>query len=218
MRAWAGPSALALAAALFVVGANAAPGEPSAADAARNGGPADGVVRELIAEAATAQVKTIDPTWQEQQRDCAGLVRFAYRSAFARLRADGKTPALFLDDRGRAVDFADAETLVTRSFVQLGRGADARRALRSGDLLAFRSERGDGEVVWHLMLAVVPAPGVAARVVYHPGEPGARVRTGELAALERDAPLEWRPTPDNPSFLGFFRFRQFARPLPGGPS
>lgn len=179
----------------------------------------DGVVRQLIAEVATAQVKAIDATWQEAQRDCAGLVRFSFRSAFARLQKDGKAPPLFLDHHGRRVDFADAETLVTRSFVPLGRGDQARHALRSGDLLAFRSEHADGEVVWHLMLAVVPAPGTEARVVYHPGEPGARVRTGTLAALERDAPLEWRPTPDNPAFLGFFRFREFsARTLPGGPS
>lgn len=181
-------------------------------------GARDGVLRQLIAEVATAQVKAIDPAWQEAQRDCAGLVRFSYRSAFARLARDGKAPPLFLDQRGRAVDFADAETLVTRSFVPLGRGDEARRALRSGDVLAFRSERADGEVVWHLMLAVVPAPGTGARVVYHPGEAGARVRTGALAALEREAPLEWRPTPSNPSFLGFFRYRDFARPLAGGPS
>ncbi|MCC7075373.1 MAG: DUF1175 family protein [Deltaproteobacteria bacterium] len=177
-----------------------------------------GVVRQLIAEVATAQVKSIDPSWQEAQRDCAGLVRFAYRSAVARLSKDGTAPALFVDQRGRAVDFADAETLITRNFLPLGRGDEARRALRSGDLLAFRSERADGEVVWHLMLAVVPAPGTGARVVYHPGEPGARVRTGALAALEREAPLEWRPTPNNPSFLGFFRYRDFARLPVGGPS
>ncbi|OGQ26374.1 MAG: hypothetical protein A2138_19720 [Deltaproteobacteria bacterium RBG_16_71_12] len=203
---------LLLAAALVSGAALAAPDGPN------DDLPQDGVVRQLIAEAATAQVKAIDPTWQEAQRDCAGLVRFAYRSAFARLRADGKAPPLFTDHHGRKVDFADAETLVTRSFTPLGRGDEARRALRSGDLLAFSGERADGEVVWHLMLAVVPAPGTEARVVYHPGEAGARVRTGTLAALEHDAPFEWRPTPENPSFLGFFRFRDFARPLPGGPS
>lgn len=186
--------------------------------AARAESPSDDVLRQLIAEVATAQVKSIDPTWNEAQRDCAGLVRFAYRTAYARLRTAERARPLFLDDHGRPTDFADAETLVTRSFVPLGRGDDARRALRSGDLLAFRAERGDGEVVWHLMLTVVPAPGTEARVVYHPGEPGARVRTGTLAALAREAPLEWRPSPDNPAFLGFFRFRDFVSPAAGGPS
>lgn len=171
--------------------------------------PGDALLRQLIAETAAAQVKRVDPAWQEAQRDCAGLVRFAYRAAFARLRPATKGVPLFVDHRGQPADFADAEALVTKSFMPLGRGDDARRALRSGDLLAFRSERGEGEVVWHLMLVVVPAPGTEARVVYHPGEPGARVRTGTLAALLREAPLEWRPTPENIDFLGFFRFRAF---------
>lgn len=178
-------------------------GEPGAAGD-------DTLLRQLIAETAAMQVKAIDPAWQEAQRDCAGLVRFAYKSAFAKLRPAQARAPLFLDHQGRPADFADAEALVTRSFVPLGRGDDARRALRSGDLLAFRSERGEGEVVWHLMLALVPAPGTEARVIYHPGEVGARVRTGALLALERDAPREWRPLPDNPEFLGFFRYRPFT--------
>ena len=190
----------------------------TAAVSARAEEASDSLLRQVIAETAAAQVRRIDPSWSEGQRDCAGLVRFAYRTAYARLRPQGRARPLFQDERGRAADFADAETLVTRNFVPLGRDDDARRALRSGDVLAFRSERGDGEVVWHLMLAVVPAPGTEARVVYHPGEPGARVRTGSLAALTREAPLEWRPTVDNPSFLGFFRFRDFAPSTNGGPS
>lgn len=179
---------------------------------------ADSLMRQVIAETAAAQVKRIDPGWQEGQRDCAGLVRFAYRSAFAKLRPRQHDVPLFLDHRGAPADFADAETLVTQSFVPLGRNDEARRALRSGDLLAFRSERGDGEVAWHLMLVVVPAPGTEARVVYHPGEPGARVRTGALTALSQDAPLEWRPLPENPAFLGFFRFRAFHPSTNGGPT
>jgi uncharacterized protein YfaT (DUF1175 family) len=170
----------------------------------------DALVRQRIAEVALAQLAQLDPAWSEAQRDCAGLVRFAYRSAFATLRPAARGDALFLDDHGRPSAFADAETLVTKSFVPLGRGDDARHALRSGDVLAFRAERADGEVVWHLMLAVVPEPGVEARLVYHPGEPGAALRTGTLAALLRDAPLEWRPSVDNPAFLGFFRYRGFV--------
>lgn len=170
----------------------------------------DALLRQLIAETAAQQVKSIDPSWQEAQRDCAGLVRFAYKSAFTRLRPAQTRAPLFLDHQGRPADFADAEALITRSFVPLGRGDEARRALKNGDVLAFRSERGEGEVVWHLMLALVPAPGTEARVIYHPGEAGARVRTGALSALEREAPREWRPLPDNPEFLGFFRYRPFT--------
>ena len=208
MRAARTPQLLAVMAGLAATAALASPAEAPGGD----------VVRQLIAEVAIAQVRSIDPAWNEAQRDCAGLVRFAYRTAFTRLRAGARNRPLFIDDYNRPADFADAETLVTRSFVPLGRGDDARHALRSGDLLAFRAERADGEVVWHLMLAVLPAPGTEARVVYHPGEPGARVRTGTLAALAREAPLEWRPSPENPAFLGYFRFRDFAPPAPGGPT
>lgn len=180
--------------------------------------PEDGLLRQVIAEVAAAQVKALDPSWQEAQRDCAGLVRFSYRTAFTRLRPETRGQPLFRDDRGRPADFADAEALVTRSFVPLGRGDDARRALRSGDVLAFRSLRGEDDVVWHLMMVLVPAPGTEARVIYHPGEPGSRVRTGTLASLTREAPLEWRPVPENPDFLGFYRFHAFVSSKTGGPS
>ena len=46
-------------------------------------------------------------------------------------------------------------------------------------------------------------------VVYHPGEKDAPVRVGRLNELMRDAPGEWRPVPENSSFLGFFRFKEW---------
>lgn len=176
-------------------------------------GPGDDALRSIVAEVASAQITKPDPAWEPAQRDCAGLVRFAYRSAFKRLRPARLQRPLFVDLVGRAVDFADAETLVQGgSFVSLGRGADARRRLRTGDLLAFRQDRGDDDVVWHLMVAVVPPSGDAS-VIYHPGlpAPGERdpgVRHGSLRSLNVDAPLAWRPDLDNPGFLGFFRFAE----------
>ena len=176
-------------------------------------GPGDDALRSIVAEVASAQITKPDPAWEPAQRDCAGLVRFAYRSAFKRLRPARLQRPLFVDLVGRAVDFADAETLVQGgSFVSLGRGADARRRLRTGDLLAFRQDRGDDDVVWHLMVAVVPPSGDAS-VIYHPGlpAPGERdpgVRHGSMRSLSVDAPLAWRPDLDNPGFLGFFRFAE----------
>jgi uncharacterized protein YfaT (DUF1175 family) len=46
-------------------------------------------------------------------------------------------------------------------------------------------------------------------VVYHPGEKDAPVRAGKVSELLRDAPGEWRPVPENPSFLGVFRFKEW---------
>jgi uncharacterized protein YfaT (DUF1175 family) len=181
---------------------------------ARPGGDgADAALRARIVDVAAAQVARLDPAWHEDQRDCAGLLRFSYRAALKALRPARLATPLFRNARGEGVDFADAATLVSFNLRARGRGIDARRALRDGDVLAFRHERLDDPsvdgAVWHLMLAAVPRSG-DARVIYHPGERGAAVRHGLLRELERDAPHSWRPHVDNPSFLGFFCFAELA--------
>ncbi|MBN8470245.1 DUF1175 family protein [Corallococcus exiguus] len=168
------------------------------------------LLRREVAQVALAQVKAPDAAWQPAQRDCAGLIRYAYRTAYRRVASERLASPLWRDTRDNPSDFADAETLISRSFVPLGRGVDAREQLRTGDVVAFRQEHDAGPV-FHLMLVVRPedrahAP---ARVVYHPGEAGARVRTGILDSLATEAPLEWRPVPANAAFLGFFRFKEW---------
>lgn len=175
-------------------------------------GPAEPLVRRLVAETAVAQVRRMDPAWEERQRDCAGLVRFAYRRAFARLAPARVAAGLFRDAAGRPAQFADAATLLRTTFAPLGRDELARGALRSGDLAAFARDE-DGVPVYHLMLLVIPddpAHGPAL-VVYHPGEKGAAVRLGRLDELARDAPAGWRPVPENPLFLGFYRFKEWQQ-------
>ncbi len=172
--------------------------------------PSEQLLRRLVAETAVAQARRIDPGWEERQRDCAGLVRFAYRRAWARLDPTRAAAGLFRDASGRPAHFADAATLLRHSFAPIGRDEAARRAVRSGDLAAFAREE-DGAPVFHLMLLVVPDDPAHAPtlVVYHPGEPGAEVRMGRLDDLARDAPAGWRPVPENPLFLGFYRFKEW---------
>lgn len=172
----------------------------------------DVLLRREVGQVALAQFQKFDPLWHPDQRDCAGLVRFAYRSAYKRFYAERLASPLWLDVQGRPAEFADAETLLTRSFAPLGRDEAAMESLRTGDLVAFRQEHDSGPV-FHLMLVVRPedkahAP---ARVVYHPGEKGAAVRTGVLHRLATEAPLEWRPIPQNTAFLGFFRFKEWMQ-------
>lgn len=168
----------------------------------------DAPLRVVVGEVALRQVAKPDASWQPAQRDCAGLVRHAYREAFKQLR-----PARLATPLWNGLHFADAQTLVTSgSFTPLGRSLETRRALETGDVLAFRQEPGeDGEPRWHLMLVVRTQGPVAgdALVVYHPGSPGAAVRMGRLEELARDAPAEWRPDPDNRFFLGYFRFKEW---------
>jgi len=154
------------------------------------------------------QLTRMDPAWHPDQRDCAGLIRFAYRSAYHRLAPARLTDGLWSDGE-KSLHFADAETLMRHSFVLLGRDERTLRQMRSGDVLAFRQE-GDGvQPDFHLMLVV--GEGASARVVYHPGEKGAAVRTGSLRALLHEPPLEWRPVAHNSAFLGFFRFKEWSR-------
>jgi uncharacterized protein len=169
-------------------------------------------LRRELAQVALAQVHQQDASWHPEQRDCAGLVRFAYRAAYRRWRPERLESPLWRDDKGRPSDFADAETLLTQAFVALGRDEATRESLRTGDLVAFRQERDAGPL-FHLMLVVRPEDKAHAptRIVYHPGEPGAAVRTGLLESLVTEAPLEWRPVPRNTAFLGFFRFKEWMR-------
>jgi len=199
--------ALTLALAASPPRASAAPEAPGASESRQA---RDVLLRRELAQLAVAQVRKMDPAWHPDQRDCAGLIRFAYRGAYKRFFPERLAQPLWRDVHGRPTDFADAETLLTRSFVPLGRAEATLETLRTGDLLAFRQEQEAGPL-FHLMLVVRPedkahAP---ARVVYHPGEKGAAVRTGVLHRLATEAPVEWRPVPHNTAFLGFFRFKEW---------
>ncbi|WP_163863535.1 DUF1175 family protein [Myxococcus eversor] len=168
------------------------------------------LLRRQVAQVALAQLKQQDAAWHPDQRDCAGLIRFAFRTAYKHVAPERLATPLWQDARGKPSDFADAETLLHHSLVFLGRDEATRDAVRTGDVLAFRQDQDSGPN-FHLMLVVRPedrahAP---ARVVYHPGEKGAAVRTGLLHNLADEAPREWRPVPGNGAFLGFFRFKEW---------
>jgi uncharacterized protein YfaT (DUF1175 family) len=176
---------------------------------AKSASPSPALLGKLVVEIARAQAGAPDPAWHPDQRDCAGLVRFAYKSAYQRLLGERFAGPLWRDSRGAPSAFADAETLLDRSFVLLGRDATARRELKSGDLVAFRQESPDGaEPVHHLMIV---ERAEQLWVIYHPGAPDEAVRIGTLDGLERQAPLEWKPVPENQAFLGFYRFREWKR-------
>ena len=171
----------------------------------------EALLREAIGETALAQARAIDPRWPDAQRDCAGLVRFAYRAAYKRFAPARLERGLWRDGRGTPAPFADAATLLAHSFALLGRGDEARAELRSGDLAAFSRVDEGGAPVLHLMLIVRAGDRAHAptSVVYHPGERDQDVRVGTLEAFLADAPPAWRPRADNPLFLGFYRFKEW---------
>lgn len=174
----------------------------------------EALVRSMMAETARAQLLRMDASWPVEQRDCAGFVRFVYRTAFSRIEPDAVRRGLFHTPAGKAA-FADAQTLLSSgSFASLGRAVALREKLMTGDLVAFRRTDGDeNDPIYHVMLVVRPQDPAheATWVIYHPGNADAAVRGGPLATLERDAPREWQPVPENPAFLGYFRYEEWMR-------
>jgi len=157
------------------------------------------------------------PTPRWQQRDCAGLVRFAVNEAFARhdarwLRANGIAsdrrlpPELDLDPaqaslRNRWVQgdgtvghYVNALALIEHNSRFVGR--EIGQAL-PGDLLFF--DQGDEQ---HLMV------GMGGRIGYHTGTVTATdngLRTVDIQQLMNWKDTRWQPTPSNPNFAGVFR-------------
>lgn len=83
---------------------------------------------------------------------------------------------------------------------------------KAGDLLFFRLPSPEGSRM-HTMILLGDQAGAshkapATRVVYHTGlapSEGGEVRLMQLRALLKHPDLGWRPTPDNPRFLGVYR-------------
>ena len=156
------------------------------------------LARQLVADAALALTVRDDPAWHPEQRDCAGLVRYAYRQAMLKLDPARVRAGLWQTARG-ASGFADAETLLRDNFVRV-------REPQSGDIAAFAPEKHDGEDVFHLMLVVQKHS--RQLVVYATGNGPRDVRAGPMSGLQ-DAPKEWQPQASNPAFLGFYRWKEW---------
>ena len=195
--------------------------------------PDEKALRQTVTHLALLQARRLSPLWEEKQRDCAGLVRFAYRSAlqertFKRQAKLGVPAGLHLpqlsersrqlfarfpglwqtglqaDGRPRYSPFADAETLIGYNF---RKKSDRVDDAQSGDLLVYQKPLENSEP-YHLMMFVEGNPESLA--VYHNGARGADaqvrvIRAGEL--MESPDPV-WIPRPDNPHFLGVYEWKR----------
>jgi uncharacterized protein YfaT (DUF1175 family) len=193
-------------------------------------------LRTAVVRLALEQRRQPSPRWEPAQRDCAGLVRFAFREALhprspAQLAALAAPPELFVPPvsdvarhllpaypriwevgvdaagRGRFDDFADAETLVGYNF---RREPIAAADARAGDLLVYRKTLAADEP-YHLMIAGGRGPGARPIVVYHNGADGAdaAVRVVTLDELVRSPDPVWIPDARNPHFLGVYAWKRF---------
>ena len=189
-------------------------------------------LRRAVADIALLQARRLSPLWEPKQRDCAGLVRFAYRSALeardatrtAKLGIPAKLNLPPLSDQARQLFpqfpkiwqtgldnnqprygyFADAETLIGFNFRLKSRQLEAAR---SGDLLVYQKPL-DNQEPYHLMLF---ASGRAENLaVYHNGGLGdaAQVRVVSVNDLLASPDPVWIPSADNPFFLGVFEWNR----------
>lgn len=178
------------------------------------------------------QFYNLSDQWNPEQRDCAGLVRFAWREAlrphdrawFQKMGEnydpvapdvtqniaallDGK---LFLAAPGKFSDFADAQTLKMYNAEFVGRD---RKQARPGDLLFFHQPWVQ-KYPFHVMI-FLGEPRIASEdtgdwVVYHTGasaHDAGTVKKVRLAVLDQHPDKRWRPIITNPNFLGFYRLK-----------
>ena len=195
--------------------------------------PADEIaLRRVVSDIALLQAQKPSPLWEPKQRDCAGLVRFAYRTALERrdavrnlklgIPAKLALPALSESARSlfpefpkiwqtgvygkqaRFGYFADAETLVGFNFHLKSR--DLHNA-RDGDLLVYQKPL-DNDEPYHLMLFAAGRDQNLA--VYHNGAHGeeAQVRVVAISELLSSPDPVWIPRAENPYFLGVYEWNR----------
>ncbi|HJU82630.1 MAG TPA: DUF1175 family protein [Holophagaceae bacterium] len=179
------------------------------------------------------QLERLSPAWEPAQRDCAGLLRFAFHEAWGpkdalwrqRLSFTGtfvaKVPSAALAGPWREgfptpagwAPFAKGAFLRDYACVRLGREP---MEAQPGDLLFF--SRADArKTPDHAMAFGRPDPDGMPVLIYHTGAEGSagsrdagamrRVRLSDL--LQHPDPA-FRPQPENPAFLGVYRWKVLA--------
>jgi uncharacterized protein YfaT (DUF1175 family) len=182
-----------------------------------------------------AEMQFYNPSdeWNTEQRDCAGLVCFAFREAlrphdrlwFQRMGENYDPVAPDLNPKiaetlngkffrtaanGRFSEFADAQTLKQFNVRFVGRD---RSEAKPGDLLFFHQPWVQKDP-FHVMIFLgeprVASEGTHDWVVYHTGaspHDAGVVKKVRLAVLDQHPDKRWRPVSTNPNFLGFFRLK-----------
>lgn len=180
------------------------------------------------------QLERLSPAWEPAQRDCAGLLRFAFREALApktpewaeRVAYGGafvaRTPGLdglgpwrqgFPTPEGWQ-PFARGAFLRDHACLPLGSEPTLGRP---GDLLFF-CRSGVQATPDHAMAFGRPDPDGMPVLVYHTGEEGSAqggrdagaLRRVRLADLLHHPDPAFRPQPENPAFLGVYRWKLLA--------
>jgi uncharacterized protein YfaT (DUF1175 family) len=179
---------------------------------------------------AEAQFYAPDRRWDPVHHDCAGLIRFAYKEALRRHDREWLSGIRYLhrpvQRDVRRYHYPDVPVLGERVFrIRPGAyrpGDDLQRDFapaasarvlwehntvfvgrrwqdaRPGDLLFFRDPARQFSPMHSMVL-------LEGRVVYHTGDDEVRMVTIDELNAHRDD--RWHVRPDNPHFLGFYRWK-----------
>ena len=176
------------------------------------------------------QLDGVSPAWEPAQRDCSGLLRFAFREAWGphteswRDRT-GFPPSPVAFDPSPALagpwkhgfptpegwkPFAKGAFLRTYACVPVGR--DLSEA-SPGDLIFF-ARGGAHPEPDHAMAFVRPDSDGQPILLYHTGPEGSGLtrKDGEIRRVRLDELMhhpdpDFRPLPENPAFLGLYRWK-----------
>ena len=176
------------------------------------------------------QLEGPSPAWEPAQRDCAGLLRFAFREAWgphteawrertgfpASPVAVDPSPALagpwrsaFPTPEGWK-PFAKGAFLRAYACVLVGR--DLSEA-QPGDLIFF-ARGGTHPEPDHAMAFVRPDADGQPMLLYHTGPEGTgltrkdgEIRRVRLNELMHHPDADFRPLPENPAFIGLYRWK-----------
>lgn len=185
--------------------------------------------REWFVRIADSQFIKKSAGWSGEQRDCSGLIRFAYREALKKHDERWQRAAGIVLDKNlpdvQKYNYPEVPVLGTRIFKRAkgpasdldGFGAFAdteslarynclpvtRRIAESrrGDLLFFQN-KGNREFPFHAMI-VAENEGGRVTVIYHTGKGDVLKR---VPASYLGASRHFRPADENENFLGVYRF------------
>ena len=188
--------------------------------------------RRWFVRVAESQIVRQSFAWNPQERDCSGLIRFAYREALKRHDAAWQRRSGVVVDKNlsdvRRFQYPEIPHLGERLFrvADSGRGfapadfapfaeaeylmrLNSRRVgvdlaeARPGDLLFYFNPE-HAEAPYHSMIVVENSP-AGVWIIYHTGSEAGLKRVPADYLLESPDP-RWRPVPHNPAFQGVFRF------------
>lgn len=159
-----------------------------------------------IIRVALEQAEKPSVSWEPQQRDCAGFIRFVYKSAIS------SNKPLWSSWENQKVPYANAELLVTKNFTRIAN--EINESIQTGDILVFRRDDQKKEDQWHLMM-LMESPWDQNKwlVTYHNGardESGGvkKVWLNELLSTNQE---NWKPVKENKNYVGVYRWNHWAK-------